>query len=89
MGREKKGGPGVGSSAKDRHRRKGNVIDWTAPLPPGLNARPEKPKLSSKHKSYLEWVENKNKKKKLEFEVMGGSRHRLLDDLYRCDTDAL
>lgn len=70
MGREKKGGPGVGSSAKDRHKRdrKGNVIDWTAPLPPGLNARPEKPKLSSKHKSYLEWVENKNKKKKLEFE---------------------
>jgi hypothetical protein len=76
MGREKKAkaGPGAtaGSSAKDRHKRdrKGNVIDWTAPLPPGLNARLDKPKPSSKHKSWFEFVENKEKKKKLEFEVM-------------------
>ncbi|KAK0626066.1 hypothetical protein B0T14DRAFT_509080 [Immersiella caudata] len=74
MGREKKAkaGPGAtaGSSAKDRHKRdrKGNVIDWTAPLPPGLNARLDKPKPSSKHKSWFEFVENKEKKKKLEFE---------------------
>lgn len=74
MGREKKGGLGAatGSSAKDRHKRdrKGNVIDWTAPLPPGLNAKPDRPKPSSKHKSWFEFIENKDKKKKLEFEVM-------------------
>ncbi|KAK0651468.1 hypothetical protein B0T16DRAFT_80062 [Cercophora newfieldiana] len=72
MGRDKKGGPGAatGSSAKDRHKRdrKGNVIDWTAPLPPGLNARPDKPKLNSKHKTYFEFIENKDKKKKLEIQ---------------------
>jgi len=73
MGREKKAAPGAasGNHAKDRHKRdrKGNIIDWTAPLPAGLVARPDKPKPSSKHKSYFEFIENKNKKKKLEFEV--------------------
>ncbi|KAK4042269.1 hypothetical protein C8A01DRAFT_14047 [Parachaetomium inaequale] len=72
MGREKRIAPGVstGDHAKERHKRdrKGNVIDWTAPLPPGLVARPEKPRVSSKHKSWFEFVENKDKKKKLEFE---------------------
>ncbi|KAK4122649.1 hypothetical protein N657DRAFT_574960 [Parathielavia appendiculata] len=79
MGREKRNVPGVGAGdhAKKRHKRdrrgnlidhRGNVIDWTAPVPPGLVARPEKPRISSKHKSWFEFIENKDKKKKLEFE---------------------
>ncbi len=74
MGREKKGGPSAatGTHAKDRHKRdrKGNIIDWAAPLPPGLVAKPERPQTSSKHKSWFEFIENKEKKKKLEFEVI-------------------
>jgi len=77
MAREKRLAPGVGAGnhAKERHKRdrKGNVIDWSAPLPPGLVARLEKPRVSSKHKSWFEFVENKEKKKKLEFEVLGST----------------
>jgi hypothetical protein len=76
MGREKKGGPVVasGNYAKERHKkdRKNKVIDRAAPLPCGLVAKPERPQFSSKHKTYFEFIENKNKKKKLEFEVMTG-----------------
>ncbi|KAK4139825.1 uncharacterized protein C8A04DRAFT_15505 [Dichotomopilus funicola] len=72
MGREKRVAPGAGTGdhAKERHKRdrKGNVIDWSAPLPPGLVARPEQPRVSSKHKSWFEFIENKDKKKKLELE---------------------
>ncbi|GAB1313289.1 hypothetical protein MFIFM68171_03499 [Madurella fahalii] len=72
MGREKKNAPGAaaGGHAKERHKRdrKGNLIDWTAPLPAGLVARPDRPRVSSKHKSWFEFIENKDKKKKLEFE---------------------
>ncbi|KAL2170517.1 hypothetical protein VTG60DRAFT_4803 [Thermothelomyces hinnuleus] len=72
MGREKRHapGPGAGDHAKERHKRdrRGNLIDWTAPLPPGLVARPEKPRISSKHKVWYELVPNTDKKeKKLEF----------------------
>ncbi len=75
MGREKRTAPGVGTGehAKERHKRdrRGNVIDWTAPLPPGLVARPERPRISSGHKSWFEFIQNKDKKKKkLEFEVL-------------------
>lgn len=45
-------------------------MDWTAPLPPGLVAKPDRPQCSSKHKSWFEFIENKDKKKKLEIEVM-------------------
>ncbi|KAK3943501.1 hypothetical protein QBC46DRAFT_377262 [Diplogelasinospora grovesii] len=73
MGREKKTGPGAatGSHAKERHKRgrRGNVIDWTAPLPPGLVARPDRPQPSSKHQSWFEFIENKDKKKKLELKI--------------------
>ena len=73
MGRERKTAPraGAGRHAKERHKRdrKGNLVDWTAPLPPGLVARPERPQVHSKHKSWFEFVANK-KKKKLEFEVL-------------------
>ncbi|KAK4236163.1 hypothetical protein C8A03DRAFT_17165 [Achaetomium macrosporum] len=72
MGRDKRTAPGVGAGdhAKERHKRdrRGNLMDWSAPLPPGLVARPERPKISSKHKSWFEFIENKDKKKKLEFE---------------------
>ncbi|KAK0634938.1 hypothetical protein B0T17DRAFT_586596 [Bombardia bombarda] len=71
MGREKRAGPGAasGNHAKDRHKKdwKGNPIDWAAPLPPGLIAKPDKPQPNSKHKSWFEFIENKDKKKKLEF----------------------
>jgi hypothetical protein len=74
MGRERKTAPraGAGRHAKERHKRdrKGNLVDWTAPLPPGLVARPERPQVNSKHKSWFEFVANKEKKKKLEFEVL-------------------
>jgi hypothetical protein len=71
MGKHKKGAaqPQPGNHAKDRHRkdRRGHSIDWSQPLPAGLVARREEPK--SKHHSYFEFVENTDKKKKLEFEV--------------------
>ncbi|KAK0705241.1 hypothetical protein B0H67DRAFT_613675 [Lasiosphaeris hirsuta] len=78
MGREKRGGVVVpaGGHAKDRHKRdrKGNIIDWTAPLPPGLVARPDRPQPNSKHKSYFEFIENKDKKKKLELQFTSDRR---------------
>lgn len=78
MGREKKNAPGVssGDHAKERHKkaRRNNLLDWTAPPPPGLVARKDRPQLSSKHKSWFELIENKDKKKKLEFEVPGSAR---------------
>ena len=52
--------------------RRGNLHDWTAPLPPDLRARRDLPKLKTQHKSWFEFVENKEKKKKLEFQVTGG-----------------
>ncbi|KAK3989834.1 hypothetical protein QBC44DRAFT_308170 [Cladorrhinum sp. PSN332] len=76
MGRQKektrKAGLGV-ANAKERHKkgvRRGNDLDWKAPLPPGLVARPDMPRVSSKHKSWFEFVENKDKKKKLEIQIM-------------------
>ncbi|KAL0470621.1 hypothetical protein QR685DRAFT_259042 [Neurospora intermedia] len=73
MGREKRTtghGAARGEHAKARHQRdrKGNIMDWTAPLPPGLVAKPDRPQCSSKHKSWFEFIENKDKKKKLEIE---------------------
>ncbi|KAL2160044.1 hypothetical protein VTH06DRAFT_1699 [Thermothelomyces fergusii] len=93
MGREKRHapGPGAGDHAKERHKRdrRGNLIDWTAPLPPGLVARPEKPRISSKHKVWYELVPNTDKKeKKLEFKV--SERPRSLQPLQgtqKTDTD--
>ena len=73
MGREKKAGPGpsAGEQAKERHKkdRKGASHDWSRPLPRGLVARPHVTQPKSRHHTYLEFVENKDKKKKLEFEV--------------------
>ncbi|KAK4656099.1 hypothetical protein QC762_308320 [Podospora pseudocomata] len=93
MGRDKKKKGAVataptGTHAKSRHKkdRKGNPVDWAAPLPPGLVAIPDKPQLSKKYKTWYEAVENKNKKKRLEFEVTG-SRGSLARSLSRIVLD--
>lgn len=70
MGREKKrSGPGAmtGAHAKERHKKR--LRAQTVSNPALLNARLEVPNMKSKHHSYYEIVENKDKKKKLEFEV--------------------
>lgn len=62
---------GPGDQAKERHLRDRNGVlhDWSAPLPRGLVARPVIQQPKSKHHSYFEFVENKEKKKKLDFQV--------------------
>ncbi len=71
MGREKRTqhGPGPGGHAKERHKKDVRDMDWSGPAPAGLKARPDAPNIKSKHHSYYELVENKEKKKKLEFKV--------------------
>lgn len=73
MGREKKPHPGPGTTAKDRHRKAGKInkaIDRSQPLPPGLvAAKPVTVVNNSKHQSYFEFIENKDKKKPLLFQV--------------------
>lgn len=72
MGRERRAKAGP-VSAKDRHKRAGKIgkpIDRSEPLPPGLvAAKPIKTITNSKHQSYFEFIENKDKKKPLLFEV--------------------
>ncbi|WYZ37484.1 hypothetical protein EsH8_II_000990 [Colletotrichum jinshuiense] len=73
MGREKRTQPGPGATAKDRHKKAGKVsktIDRSAPLPPGLvAAKPINAITKIKHQSYFEFIENKDKKKPLLFEI--------------------
>jgi hypothetical protein len=62
----------AGISAKLRHMRdrRGNLHVWNAqPLPTHLIAKPTVAQPKSKHRSYFEFVENSNKRKKLEFQV--------------------
>ncbi|KAK5660773.1 hypothetical protein OQA88_12140 [Cercophora sp. LCS_1] len=70
MGSGKKSGPGAaaGNHAKDRHKKDRKNVDWNKPAPPGLVGRLERPQPSSKHKSWYEFMENKDKKKKLEIQ---------------------
>ncbi|KAF4450723.1 hypothetical protein F53441_6166 [Fusarium austroafricanum] len=70
MGREKRNLPAaVAGGPKERHKRaQRSQFDHTAPVPPGFVAKPALPK-ATKHHSYFEFVENKDKKKKLEFEI--------------------
>ncbi|KAL0940767.1 uncharacterized protein CTRU02_203530 [Colletotrichum truncatum] len=72
MGREKRNLPGA-ATAKDRHKRAAKVskaIDRSEPLPPGLvAAKPMNTVTKSKHQSYFEFIENKDKKKPLLFEI--------------------
>ncbi|KAK6226268.1 hypothetical protein QIS74_02315 [Colletotrichum tabaci] len=69
MGREKRTQPGPRGAAKDRHKKAGKVskpIDRSAPLPPGLvAAKPVKAITNTKHQSYFEFIENKERKKPL------------------------
>ncbi|KAG5661070.1 hypothetical protein KAF25_002713 [Fusarium avenaceum] len=70
MGREKRNLPAaVAGGPKERHRRaQRSQYDHTAPVPTGFVAKPALPK-TTKHHSYFEFVENKDKKKKLEFQI--------------------
>ncbi|KAJ4261589.1 hypothetical protein NW762_007020 [Fusarium torreyae] len=70
MGREKRNLPAaVAGGPKERHRRaQRSQYDPTAPVPAGFVAKPALPK-TTKHHSYFEFVENKDKKKKLEFQI--------------------
>jgi len=77
MGRDKKPGPLPGGQAKERHRKNARDLDWSKPIPAGLKAQPDMPTVKSKHKSYLEFVENTDKQeKKLEFQVGRQGRSR-------------
>ncbi|KAG5922191.1 hypothetical protein E4U42_005574 [Claviceps africana] len=70
MGREKRKlmVPAGAGGAKERHKRAQRAqFDPSAPVPEGLVAKPSVPK--SKHHTYFEFVENKEKKKKLEVQV--------------------
>ncbi|KAI9170945.1 hypothetical protein HJFPF1_00424 [Paramyrothecium foliicola] len=69
MGREKRILPAaVVGGPKERHRRaQRSQYDPTAPVPEGFVAKPTAPK--TKYQSYFEFVENTDKKKKLEFQV--------------------
>jgi hypothetical protein len=71
--KDRKAGPGsnAGQHAKESHKRdrKGVLHDWSGPVPQGLVAKPHIAQRKSKHKSYFEFVENKEKKKKLEYQV--------------------
>ncbi|KAM0349816.1 hypothetical protein ACHAPU_003650 [Fusarium lateritium] len=70
MGREKRNLPAaVAGGPKERHKRaQRSQYDHTAPVPSGFVAKPAIPK-TTKHHSYFEFVENKDKKKKLEFQI--------------------
>ncbi|KAJ4134748.1 hypothetical protein NW768_004349 [Fusarium equiseti] len=70
MGREKRNLPAaVAGGPKERHKRaQRSQFDHAAPVPPGFVAKPALPK-TTKHHSYFEFVENKDKKKKLEFQI--------------------
>lgn len=69
MGRAKRGPPAaVVGGPKERHKRaQKSQYDPLAPVPQGFTAQKAMAKL--KHHSYYEFVENKEKKKKLEVEV--------------------
>lgn len=70
MGKGKRKAPsaaGAGGPKERRRRAQRSRLDPLAPVPEGLVAKPAVPR--SKHQTYFEFVENKEKKKKLEFQV--------------------
>ncbi|KLU91195.1 hypothetical protein MAPG_09717 [Magnaporthiopsis poae ATCC 64411] len=76
MGKKKKNKAAARASAaagpakkKQKKLRHNDRRITPGPLPPGVVARIPAPVITSKHRTYLEFVENKDKKKKLEFEV--------------------
>jgi hypothetical protein len=62
----------AGNHAKVRHMRdrRGHLHVFDGRLPTGLVAKPILAQPKSKHRSYFEFVENTEKKKKLEFTVV-------------------
>jgi hypothetical protein len=58
---------GTQRGPKDRHRKTKRHFDKYAPVPQGFVAKSAVPQL--KHQTILEFVPNKEKKKKLEVEV--------------------
>lgn len=71
MGRDKRDLPAaLAGGPKERHRKaQRSQYDPKAPVPEGLVAKPDLPGIKSKHHSYFEFVDNKDKKKKLELQV--------------------
>ncbi|KAH7133331.1 hypothetical protein B0J13DRAFT_587607 [Dactylonectria estremocensis] len=69
MGRERRNLPAaVAGGPKERHKRaQRSQYDRKAPVPQGFVAKPAIPK--TKYHSYFEFVENKDKKKKLEYQI--------------------
>ncbi|KAH7153106.1 hypothetical protein EDB81DRAFT_446312 [Dactylonectria macrodidyma] len=72
MGRERRNLPAaVAGGPKERHKRaQRSQYDRKAPVPEGFVAKPAIPK--TKYHSYFEFVENKDKKKKLEYQITTG-----------------
>jgi hypothetical protein len=66
-----------GTSAKKEHRKRDRKLytadQWAVPAPSHLVARLEVPRHKSKYHSYLEFAENTEKKKRLEFKVTDDS----------------
>lgn len=63
----------IGIYVKSRYKKdcKGNFVDWVVFLFLGLVVIFDKLQFSKKYKIWYEVVENKNKKKRFEFEVIG------------------
>lgn len=76
MAKEKRKLPkGAAGGPKERHKRtQKSQFDPKAPMPVGFVAKPSIPKSKSKHHIYFEFVENDNKKKKLDFQVVAELR---------------
>lgn len=71
VGKKRKLQKAAVGGAKERHKRAAKVrLASNAALPLGLEARLPRPKTSGKHHSYFEFVENADKKKKLDYQVV-------------------
>lgn len=79
MGRERKTLAAMGKSAKQKVRRlHKEAVRYAGSLQAGLVAKPSRPTIKSKHKTFFELVENTDKKKKLAFQV-GASPQSFVD----------
>lgn len=67
---------------RKKEKRSYTAQDWAEPAPDHLIAKLDLPKHSSKYQSYFEFAENKEKKKKLEFQVFSFA-------MYFCHVDLL
>lgn len=60
---------------RKKEKKSYTALDWAEPAPEHLVAKLDLPKHSSKYQSYFEFAENKEKKKKLEFQVFDFATH--------------